>query len=312
MMELVTRYLNVSSVINFIMVASMLYLLVKYVIPTYFSKKNEDRKKDFEALVRQKKQELTSTVLEVEGVSFKSDNNSELKSEFLKLIENKYPKHVDFYKKLESNAGWQEGFIAKDFLQYFPDLLQFDLQFLDIKKIITQSTFDMIHRGDYQKVLLLAWLEKLFLCLKLDQPLPKNGQSNSLSMELPLWRWSLMKISIEDSKWQSVHFDNQSIFNNHRNEIFAAKNLLNLTKNSKLWWNTLINFVYQVEVFYPLEEFDLNAMKLDLLTKKEKLHILKRYHPDIISWDLVNADCRISYEAILNENFSKIKEKIKD
>ncbi len=312
MMELITRLLTVSSLINFILISSILYFLVKHIIPTYFSKKAEENQKDFEALVRQKKQELTSTTVETNGFSFTVDTQSESKSEFLKNIEEKFPHHSAFYKKLEASSSWQESVLNKDFYQIYPAMFMLDLPFLELKKIFSQSNYDLIHRGDYANVLLLIWLEKFYYCLKFDQPLPKNASLASLSLELPLWRWALMRITMENTSWQNSRFDNLAIFNTKKNEIFSVKNLLDLTKNSKVWWNKLASYVYQIEPFYALDDYDMKNMNIDKLSKKEKLQILKRYHPDTVVWDLIAVDLRADYESMLNDNFSRVSDYLKD
>jgi hypothetical protein len=310
-MEFITRYLNLSTVMNFILISMALYFIVRHLIPTYFAKKNEESHKDFEALVRQKKMELTSTTLDLEEALFSKNISKESKSEFLKFIDTKFPRQTEFYKNLEQKAGWQEGIIGKDFLEKYSDLLPFNMQFQDVKKVLHNASYEIVHRGDYEKVLLLIWLEKLIYCLKMDQPLPRHSTTNVYN-DLSLWRWSLLRMTLGNGHWQSLVFDNLSLINDHRSEILSTKNLLDFTKNHKIWWEKLKNYILQIEAFLPIDEKELMTLKNKDVSKKEKLQFLKRYHPDTISWEIIHNDHRAIYEPLLNENFIKINETLKE
>ena len=171
------------------------------------------------------------------------------------------------------------------------------------------TNYEIVHRGDYQKVLLLIWIEKLIHCLAINQSLP-SPPNIMVSCELPLWRWALLRISLGVGAWQESIFDNQSLVFDKRSEILSTKNLQDYVKNSKAWWEKITNYIYQIEAFYPLEESDLLRLEKSSLSKKEKLQFLKRYHPDMIDWDLIDHSLRSSYEALIQNNFIKINEKI--
>lgn len=306
MVEILKRYINMSSMINFTLVTIGLYVIVKHIIPIFFSKKDKESEKNFEALVRLKKQELTTTNIDLNSFDLKNNEFFTIKNDFLGFIESKFRDHVEFYKKLETAVGWQEGQITKDFKQYYPDLFQFDLQMLDIKKVLMTQSYELIHRGEYTKVILLAWFEKLLHCLSLDLPLPKLAENSLLSDNLSLWRWSVMRQNLEAQNWQEVLFDNHSLFAKSKTEILNTKSLIFLTKNTKMWWQRLLNILHQIEIFLPIDEFELTELQSRVPSKKDKLLMIKRYHPDTVAWEIISSQHKAMYEKLLNENFSKL------
>lgn len=314
MTDLFLKHFNLTSVINFIVIALMLYFAIRHIIPYFFSKNVEDNHKNFDALVRQKKQELTSTTLESVTVDSMLTDAILLKSqsEFLKFIESKFRNHLDFYKKLEADTSWQENVIVQDFKKNYPDSLLFDLQFHDLKKVLLNSNYDLVHRGDYVKVLIITWLEKFYYCLSHNYPLPALNHGLHLSDDLSVHRWSFLRITLDEYSWQESLFDNQSIFAASKNKIFTSKSLMYLTQNYKAWWSRYLNLLYQLEAFLPINDIDVeNVLKNDL-SKKDKINLLKKYHPDSMSWDIIDPKYRSSYEKILNENFSKINNILAD
>lgn len=310
MVEVLVSYVNVASVLNFFIFIVILYGVVRYGIPAFFAKKNDESHINFDALIRLKKQELTNANIDIDGLDLKKDNAPIHRSEFLKIIEKNFSQHIDFYKKLESNSGWQEGIIQKDFLGLYPDLFQFDVQFSDVKKVLSNFSLELIHRGDYSKVLLLAWFDKLIFCLEKDLPLPKMQNTQSVSLDLSLWRWAIMSLCLEDHEWQNALFDNQFFFSKSKNQLYNTKSLLFLIKNYKLWWNRVQNIIQQMEIFLPLSSYDISQLVEKDYSKKEKLKILKRYHPDTVNWDIISSTSKMRYEALLNDNFSNLNQSL--
>lgn len=288
-------------------VTIVVWFIVRYLIPHFFKMRGEDlsQSTSFEALVLQKKMEFQKiadslSTSKIEKIN--SDSNS-----FLKLIENKFINHLEFYKKLDSKSTWQNLFFEEELSLINNSIPKISISYSDVKDIFFKLSWDRLHRGDFKKVLLLSWFYKIYMTLMLDRNLPpsfivKDNTDNNM-----FWRWAFLYMVLEDKKWQSLVFNNLNIFQERRNEILSDASASKFIENPLLWWSKISTISYEISKCDEINESDLINLKQNKNDKAIIKAVMKKFHPDSFMWNLISSDFKMHYEALLNDNFSKAK-----
>jgi len=316
-----------SIITDTLLVFFLLYFIIKYLIPIWLGnnsllKKDKFKSDDIDSLIRQKERELTNLNYRIQPNAENKDKKNSWEMEIEKKITDS--NMVNFYIDLFRKGQWDRSVVLEKIRISISQQCQKIHEYVqitekDLRNSLVNSKDIAIHQGEFEKVVLFLYLKKWIEVLF--HPLNHHAYPKGIFSQAGIfwaWRFTLLKTAnLKDSHWQMNSIKNEDEFFSkfQKLEELLLSNSFSFFKSPKNFWEFLETIVYQLEVFYPLnDETMLEYFQQQLGDEREKefqigkifKKLSQRFHPDRAPLELIEEDSKNFFLSLLEKNFQRL------